>query len=260
MFFFTYILEMEIFETHAEYIQYHYNSLSASGRIDEVVDLVKNQKSLKSTDYKFLTDEGVYGLDRYMYFSLISGLNLFLQLFFFEGQVLLRIHGDDLSDQLRCLVQNLCEEKVVAWKQMRIVEFVGAVLAETLLENQVEIYLEPPQIQWPNGNITKVTNAMKKQKGKYGKNVAKNGVAGEIVVKYRLRNASSTAISQPKTGCETEAGPSCTSSNAPNDEPKPKKNTKGKFRAPVKKNCGGGDVEPDEKPLRVGKGTVISEN
>ena len=53
-------VEMELFESNEEYIQYHYNSLSASGRINEVVDLVKSQKNLKYTDYNFLTEEGLY--------------------------------------------------------------------------------------------------------------------------------------------------------------------------------------------------------
>ena len=97
---------------------------------------------------------------------------------------------------------------------------------------------------------------MKRKKGRYGKSVAKNGIAGEIVVKYRLQIQKPLTLPAPQAGVGDVPGTSGQAkeevsqvNNAPNAKAK-----KPKFKAPAKKNCGGGDVEVnDDKPLRVGK-------
>ena len=66
------------------------------------------------------------------------------------------------------------------WKQMRCIEVIAALLAETLIEMGVMILTEPIEIHWPNGMLTKPNT---QPKGKKGKKIQKNkhGIFGEIV-------------------------------------------------------------------------------
>ena len=65
-------------------------------------------------------------------------------------------------DELVNLIHQLNVDKVSLWKQMRIIEIVSAVIAERLLENGTQFIIDPDQVIWPDGKITKIPTPQKK--------------------------------------------------------------------------------------------------
>ena len=139
-----------------EMIKYVYNSCSASGRIEDGLDLVRSQKRHLAFDYKFATQ---------------------------EGAVLFNIHALDLQDEIQILLYDMAKEKMPIWKQMHCLEILAAIVAETLMEMSVKFLMTPEEIHWPMGCITRPgANAAVKK----GKRVSKKqgGVFGQIVHEY----------------------------------------------------------------------------
>ena len=54
------------FDDHIEMIKYAFNSINASGRLEDGLNLVHSQKRMVAFDYQFATVEG-----KYIYLSLI---------------------------------------------------------------------------------------------------------------------------------------------------------------------------------------------
>ena len=79
------------------------------------------------------------------------------------------------------MLYDLVRERLPQWKQMRGLEVVSAIVAETLIELGVLIFTEPPEIHWPNSLVTKLPADPRSKKK--GKNVQKHkhGIYGELV-------------------------------------------------------------------------------
>ena len=65
-------------------------------------------------------------------------------------------------DELVNLIHQLNVDKVSLWKQMRIIKIVSAVIAERLIENGTQFIIDPNQVIWPDGKITKIPTPQKK--------------------------------------------------------------------------------------------------
>ena len=87
-------------------------------------------------------------------------LNLFI------GEILFKCHGMVLKTELQNLLYELVQDDVPQWKQMRVLEVVSAVLAETLIEMGVVIITEPPEIHWSKDVITKPVPPPRARRGK----------------------------------------------------------------------------------------------
>ena len=85
-----------------------------------------------------------------------------------------------LKTELQNLLYELVQDDVPQWKQMRVLEVVSAVLAETLIEIGVVILTEPPEIHWSKDVITKPAPPPRARRGKQ---VTKNshGIYGKLV-------------------------------------------------------------------------------
>ena len=59
---------------------------------------------------------------------------------------------------------------MLQWKQMRVLEVVAAIVAETMIENGVMILTEPVEIHWPHGMVSKPNPTPRSKKGKKFKN------------------------------------------------------------------------------------------
>ena len=137
-------------------IKYVYNSCSASGGIGNGLDLVRSQKKHLAFDYKFATQ---------------------------EGAVLFNLHAFDLKDELQLLLFDLSKEKMPVWKQMRALEIVAAIIAETLMEMSVTILTTPKEMHWPMGCVMRPGTQAPIKKGKRTTK-KQGGVFGHIVYEY----------------------------------------------------------------------------
>ena len=87
--------------------------------------------------------------------------------------------------------------------QMRILEIIAAELADRLIQHGTKIYVDPEEIHWPDGTITKPAEneSGKKTKKKKKSPTARDGVFGKIVSDYGPKKKSgststSTAVPQ----------------------------------------------------------------
>ena len=137
-------------------LKFIYNSCTASGRIGDGLDLVHSQKRHLAFNYKFATH---------------------------EGAVIFNIHTLDLKDEIQLLLFDLRKENMPIWKQMRCLEIVAAIMAETLMEMSVNIMTSPEEIHWPMGCVMRPGTQTKAKKGK--KTSKKQGsIFGSIVYEY----------------------------------------------------------------------------
>ena len=77
---------------------------------------------------------------------------------------------------------------------MRTIEVLSAVIAEELMARNTLIHLDPEEICWPDGNVTKPpSNETKKGRGKAKKKNlnSKHGVYGKIVHEYGVKSTVS---------------------------------------------------------------------
>ena len=96
-------------------------------------------------------------------------------------------------NELSNLLHQLNERKMPLWQQMRTIEIVSAVLAEELMSQGTVINLDPEEIQWTDGSISKPPQHDKKAKGRKKTNPnSKHGVFGKIVHEYGPKNTSKT--------------------------------------------------------------------
>ena len=79
---------------------------------------------------------------------------------------------------------------------MRIIEIVSAIVAERLMENGTQFVMDPDQVIWPDGKITKVPTPQKKGRARTKKLAAtsKNGVFGKIIQKFGSKSSAANAI------------------------------------------------------------------
>ena len=97
---------------------------------------------------------------------------------------------------------------------MRTVEIISAVLAEQVMANGTKINLDPEEIAWPDGTVTKPPSHDKKGKGTRKKNLnSKHSVYGRIVHEYGPKatvskeNLTSSTVVINKESAENNINP-----------------------------------------------------
>ena len=120
------------------------------------LDLVHGQKCHLAFDYKFATQ---------------------------EGAVIFNIHALDIKDEIQLLLFKLRKENMAIWKQMRCLEIVAVIMAETLMEMSVNIMTSPEEIHWPMGCVMRLGSQAKAKKGKKTTKKQRN-IFGSIVYEY----------------------------------------------------------------------------
>ena len=90
-----------------------------------------------------------------------------------------------MMNELCNILHDLNSKKTALWMQMRFVEVLAAMLAERLMANGTQIYINPDEIKWPDGTISKPCESKGKgQKKRKKKPNSKDGVYGRIVNEY----------------------------------------------------------------------------
>ena len=108
--------------------------------------------------------------------------------------MLFNLHAFDLIDQISALLNDMNKKRFPLWQQMRTIEVLSAVIAEELMARNTLIHLDPEEICWPDGNVTKPpSNETKKGRGKAKKKNpnSKHGVFGKIVHEYGVKSTVS---------------------------------------------------------------------
>ena len=70
--------------------------------------------------------------------------------------MLFNLHAYDLVTELTELLNDLNGKKFPLWQQMHTLEILLALLAEELIRNGTQINLDPEEIIWPDGTISKL--------------------------------------------------------------------------------------------------------
>ena len=107
------------------------------------------------------------------------------------GAVLFNLHAYDLLEELTSLLNDLNAKKFPLWQQMRTLEILSALLAEELARNGTQFNLDPEEILWPDGTVSKAPANDKGPRGGRKKKVnpnSKHGVFGKIVNEYGPKN------------------------------------------------------------------------
>ena len=73
--------------------------------------------------------------------------------------MLFNLHAYNLIGELTELLNDLNGKKFPLWQQMRTIEILSALLAEELMRNGTQINLDPEEIIWPDGTISKAPNS-----------------------------------------------------------------------------------------------------
>ena len=113
---------------------------------------------------------------------------------FFSGAVLFNLHAFDLMNEISQLLNDLNnKKKTPIWMQMRILEILSAELAEKLMENGCKIFVDPEEIYWPDGAISRPVECESggKRKRKKKSPTARDGVFGKIITDYGPKKKSS---------------------------------------------------------------------
>ena len=119
--------------------------------------------------------------------------------FSFSGAVLFNLHAMDLIDEIQNLLTDLNKIRTPLWQQMRTVEVLSAVLAEKLVAQGCVINLDPEEIKWPDGTLTKLPPPEKGKRRKKKPNpTSKNGVFGVIVHEYGGVGGRKNAEAEPR--------------------------------------------------------------
>ena len=117
---------------------------------------------------------------------------------FLTGAVLFNLHGFDLVNELSNLLRDLnSQKKTPLWMQMRILEILSAELADKLMQNGCKIFVEPEEIIWPDGLISRPSecDSSGKKKRKKKSPTAKDGVFGKIITEYGPKKKVSASAS-----------------------------------------------------------------
>ena len=139
--------------------------------MQEILDKVKAQPKTKPFDYNYNTQEGnmlcvLFSMQFEVEDLCISVDNsCFFNVCYFQGAVLFNLHAYDLIDEISNLLNELNEKLMPLWQQMRSIEILSAVLAEDTMANGTKINLDPEEIEWPDGTISKAPLNEKKGRG-----------------------------------------------------------------------------------------------
>ena len=86
-----------------------------------------------------------------------------------------------MMNELCNILHDLNSKKTALWMQMHFVEVLAAMLAERLMANGTQIYINPDEIKWPDGTISKPCESKGKGQKKRKKNPnSKDGYTGGL--------------------------------------------------------------------------------
>ena len=138
--------------------------------MQEILDKVKAQPKTKPFYSNYNTQEGnmlcvLFAMQFEVEDFCISVDNsCFFNVCYFQGAVLFYLHAYDLIDEISNLLNELNEKRMPLWQQMHSIEILSAVLAEDIMANGTKINLDPEEIEWPDGMISKA-HLMKRKAG-----------------------------------------------------------------------------------------------
>ena len=101
----------------------------------------------------------------------------------FTGAVLFELHAFDMVNELSNILNDFNKKKIALWVQMRFVEVFASLLAEKIMAEGAHIYVNPDEIKWPDGTISKPVESKGKKPRKKKPN-SREGVYGRIVHEY----------------------------------------------------------------------------
>ena len=81
-----------------------------------------------------------------------------------------------MINELTNILNDFNKKKVALWMQMRFLEVFASVLAEKIMSEGTQIFVNPDEIKWPDGTISKPVDSKTKKKKK--KPNSKDGVYG----------------------------------------------------------------------------------
>ena len=79
--------------------------------------------------------------------------------------MLFNLHAVDLFDELALLLHDLHKAKMPLWQQMHTLEILSVTIAEDLIANGTVFNLDPEEITWTNGVITRPPPMKRRVKG-----------------------------------------------------------------------------------------------
>ena len=97
-----------------------------------------------------------------------------------------------MVNELSNLLHDFNKQKVALWMQMRFLEVFASVLAEKLMADGTQIYVNPDEIKWPDGTVSRPVDSKGKKKSKKKPN-SRDGVYGRVVHEYGGRRKSASA-------------------------------------------------------------------
>ena len=101
----------------------------------------------------------------------------------FAGAVLFELHAFDIMNELSNILHDLNAKKIPLWMQMHFIEVLAAMLAERLMEHGTQIYINPDEIKWPDGTVSKHCESKGKGQKKEKKTlIQKMGYMAELLM------------------------------------------------------------------------------
>ena len=111
--------------------------------------------------------------------------------------MLFNLHASDISDEIRVLLSGLNKQKTPLWQQMRVLEIISAVLAEKIMGNGCIINLDPEEIIWSDGTVSRPPTPEKgKRKRKKPEPMSKNGIYSVVVHSLGPKSKNPTLAEQ----------------------------------------------------------------
>ena len=107
------------------------------------------------------------------------------------------MHASDISQEIQDLLSELNKRKIPLWQQMRVLEIISAVLADKIMSNGCTINLDPEEIIWSDGTISKPPAPEKgKRKRKKPDPMSKNGIYSVVVHSLGPKSKNPTLAAQ----------------------------------------------------------------
>ena len=101
-----------------------------------------------------------------------------------------------MVNELSNLLNDFNKRKIALWIQMRFLEVFASLLAEKIMSDGAHIYVNPDEIKWPDGTISRPVDSKNKKKKK--KPNSRDGVYGRVVHEYGGRKKSSASTEKEK--------------------------------------------------------------
>ena len=97
-----------------------------------------------------------------------------------------------MVNELSNLLNDFNKQKVALWMQMRFLEVFASVLAEKLMTDGTQIYVNPDEIKWPDGTVSRPIDSKGNKKKKKKPN-SRDGIYGHVVHDYSGRKKTASA-------------------------------------------------------------------